>query len=57
MAPTTGERPRWPRYIRIGCRLQQEEFVKGLKTTHGIETGKFCFAHPDRPEIEMQLNT
>lgn len=37
--------------------LRGEEFVKGLKTTHGIETDKLCFAHPDRPEIEMQLNT
>jgi len=37
--------------------LRGEEFIKGLKTTHGIETNKLCFGRPDRPEIEMQLNT
>jgi small GTP-binding protein len=37
--------------------LREEEFVKGLVTTHGIETGTLQIAHPEFDGVTMNLNT
>jgi hypothetical protein len=37
--------------------LRGESFVKGLVTTHGIETGALSILHPKLDGVAMQLNT
>jgi internalin A len=37
--------------------LRDEKFVSNLSTTHGIEVGKLKLPHPNRPQMEITLNT